>query len=138
MVACRLAEVLDQRPRQQAVVEISALAVRPEQSVRVDERADRSLRAVEFSLRGVRLHQPERQRMTPGVIADPVALGMRPLRERAVPRPLELLADHEERRFDAAPRQHVEHGRCHVRGRTVVEREREIEHGGDHTGFGKA
>ena len=80
----RLREMIEHRPREQPLVEIAALAVRPEQAVRVQERADRILRAVELRIRRLRRHQPERQRVAPGVIADPVPLGMRAFGERAV------------------------------------------------------
>src|SRR6185436_19328022 len=67
-------------------------------------------------------------RVAPGMVADPVPLRMRAFGEGAGPRPHQFFADDEERRFDVAPRQHVEHVRCHLGGRAVVEGEAEIEH----------
>jgi hypothetical protein len=99
--------VIDNRAREQALVEIPALAVRTKETMRMHKSADRVLRSVEFGFCGVRLHQPERKGVAPGVIADPVPFGVRALGEPAVSRLRELLADHEEGRFDAAPREHV-------------------------------
>ena len=106
--------------------------------MRMQERADRRLRAIELGVRRVRRHQPEGQRMAPGVIADPMTLGVCALGERAVLRTGDLLANDKERRLDVAPRQDVEHQRRHIRRRTVVEGKREVEQGLHRRGSGGA
>src|SRR3954454_10422990 len=62
------------------------------------------------------------------MIADPVAFGMGAFGERPVFWLRELFADDEKRRLDPTAGQHVEHEWRYVCRRTVVEREREIEH----------
>src|SRR5690242_13012448 len=99
--------MIEHRAREQAAVEIAALAVGPEEPMRMGEGADLLLGAVELCIGRVRRHQPEWQRVAPGVIADPVSLGMRALRECAAPGPRQFLADHEERRFHTAPLEYV-------------------------------
>ena len=116
-------EMRERRLRQQAVVEIAALSIWPEEPVWMGERADVRLRAVELGVRRVRRHQPERQRVAPGVIADPVVFGIRAFGERTMLASRQLLPDDEERRLDTAPRQHVADVQRHIGRRAVVERE---------------
>ena len=75
--------------------------------------------------------------MGAGVIADPVPFGMRPLCQRAIPGQ-RAFADYEERR--PTPRRRNTSSTDGVTSGvgTVVEREREVEHGTDHTRFGEA
>jgi len=107
--------------RRHALIPFAALSVRPKETVAVFQRSERLLGAVEFRFRGVRCHQPEWKRVAPGVIADPVTLGVGSLRERAMPRSAEFFADNEERRRDPVPCEHVEHERRHLWGGTIVE-----------------
>ena len=71
---------------------------------------------------------PERHRVSKSVIADPVALVMRPRRKPAAFGVAKLLADHEEGRLDAALAQDVEHARRHAGLGSIVECQRQVEH----------
>src|SRR5258707_11613121 len=95
--------MLDDRGFQETVIEIAAAAERPEPALRVGEVADQVLGARDLMLRciGIAL-QAERHRMRIGMVADPVAFSMRPLRQPAAFGIPELFPDDEEGGLDAA------------------------------------
>src|SRR6185295_9660460 len=70
----------------------------------------------------------ERLRMGEGVIADPVALGLRAPGAGARAALAELLPDDEEGRGNATAREHVEHAGRHLGLRAVVEGDGQVEH----------
>ena len=91
--------VVDDRGLQQVAADPAAAAIGPEQGLRAGERSDLALRAADLLLGDVSTGQPaERHGMAPGVVADPVALALRPLGQRPRAGPCEPLADHEEGR----------------------------------------
>src|SRR3954466_6278597 len=104
----------------------AAAAERAEQAVGVRELVDQRLRLddLRYGARGI-LQRAERLLVRPGVVADPVPLGMRALRERPALLVGELGAEHEEGGFYVGRREHVEYPRRRRRIGPVVERKRD-------------
>ena len=97
---------------------------------RVRQPADLALRLSDFVFGEIRTAAfSERNGMGPGVIADPVTFSMRPLSENLARRIGEFLTDHEERRLDAAARQHIEDAGRDVRLGAVIKGQCQVEHG---------
>jgi hypothetical protein len=101
----------------------AAAAEGPEEAVRVRELGDQRLRLDDLGddPRGV-ADPSERLGVRPGVVADPVAIGVRALRERAPLRLDELGAEDEERRSYAGRLEDVEDPVGDGRLGAVVER----------------
>jgi hypothetical protein len=100
-----------------------------EKAVRVSERADLLLSAADFVTDGAGvLEKPERHRVGPGVVADPMTLLVRTSRQCASLRRAQLIPDEEEGRANGSACEHVENERRGFRLRAVIECQRKIEH----------
>jgi hypothetical protein len=105
-------------------------AERPEKAVGMRELVDERLRLDDFRdhARGLG-DAPEGIGMRPGVVADPVAFGVRALRERAALAARELRAEDEERRLDARGFQDVQDAVGDGRLGAVVEGQGDLQSG---------
>ena len=119
-----LLQHFDRRRVEQMRSELAAAAERAKQQIRMRQFIDRRLRIDDLGDDARRIaHAAERLRVAPGVIADPVALGMRALRDATPLGVGELGAEHEEGRFDVRGAEDVQHARRDGRFRAVVEGE---------------
>src|SRR3954469_17832913 len=112
---------LDRDRIQEVRVEGAASAKGPEEAVGVRALAERDIGVDDLGEQPRRIVEPpERLLVRPGVVADPVAFGVRALGDRAPLGIGELRAEGEEGRVHAGVRKNVEHARRDRGLRTIV------------------